>query len=102
MFKQISEFFENIFTKNQCGYRKIHSTQQCLLAMLEKWKRSRDSGKASGALLADLSKDFDCLDHELLIAKLNAYGFGLPALRLTNNYLSHRQQRTRVNNSYSK
>ena len=69
--------------------------------MLEKWKRSVDSGKAFGALLTDLSKAFDCLDHELLIAKLNAYGFSLSALRLSHDYLSHRKQRTRVNNSYS-
>ena len=69
--------------------------------MLEKWKRSVDNGKAFGALLTDLSKAFDCLDHELLIAKLNAYGFSLPALRLIHDYLSHRKQRTRVNNSYS-
>ena len=101
MFKQVSEFFENIFSKNQCGFRKGHNTQKCLLAMLEKWKRSVDSGKAFGALLTDLSKAFDCLDHELLIAKLNAYGFSLPALRLIHDYLSHRKQRTRVNNSYS-
>ena len=101
MFKQISEFFENIFSKNQCGFRKGHSTQQCLLAMLEKWKRSVDSGKAFGALLTDLSKAFDCLNHELLIAKLNAYGFSLPALRLILDNLSHRKQRTRVNDSYS-
>ena len=101
MFKQISEFFEIIFSKNQCGFRKGHSTQQCLLAMLEKWKRSVDSGKAFGALLTDLSKAFDCLDHELLIAKLNAYGFSLPALRLIHDYLSHRKQKTRVNDSYS-
>ena len=62
MFK-ISEFFENIFSKNQCGFRKGHSTQQCLLAMLEKWKRSIDSGKAFGGLLTDLSNAFDCVDH---------------------------------------
>ena len=91
MLKEISEFFENIFSKNQCGFRKGHSTQQCLLAMLEKWKRSVDKGKA-----------FDCLNHELLVAKLNAYGFSLPALRLIHDYLSHRKQRTRVNSSYSK
>ena len=57
---------------------------------------------ASGALLTGLSKAFDCLDHKLLIAKLNAYGFSLPDLRLIHDYLSHRKQRTRVNNSYSK
>ena len=69
--------------------------------MLEKWKRSADIGKAFGALLTDLSKAFDCLEHELLIAKLDANGFSLPALRLIHDYLSHRKQRTRVNNSYS-
>ena len=79
MFKQISKCFENIFSKNQCGFRKGHSTQQCLLAILEKWKRSIDSGKDFGVLLPDLSKAFDYFDHELLIAKLNAYGFSLPA-----------------------
>ena len=49
--------------------------------MLEKLKKSIDNGKAFDALLTDLSKAFDCLDHELLIAKLNAYGFSLPALK---------------------
>ena len=101
MFKQISEFFENIFSKNQCGFRKVNSTQQCRLVMLEKWERSVDSGKVFGALLTDVSKAFDCLDHELLTVHLNAYRFSLPALRLIHDYLSHRKQRTKVNNSYS-
>ena len=73
MFEQMPQFFENIFSKYQCGLRKGFSTQQCLLAMLEKWKRSVDNSKMFGALLTDLSKAFDCLDHELLIVKLNAY-----------------------------
>ena len=60
--------------------------------MLEKWKRSVDSGKVFGILLTDLSKTFDCLDHELLVAKLNAYGFSLPALRLIHDYLSQRNR----------
>ena len=54
-----------------------------------------------GALLADLSKAFGCLNHDFLIAKLNAYGFSLPALRLIHDYLLNRKQRTRISNSYS-
>ena len=101
MFIQMSAFFEDIFNKQQRGFRKGNNTQQCLLKMLEKWKRSVDEGKVFGALLTDLSKAFDCLDHELFIAKINAYGFSLPALRLINDYLSKRRQRTRIGNSFS-
>ena len=50
--------------------------------MLEEWKKSLDSGGAFGALLTDLSKAFDCLNHELLIAKLNAYGVTKNSLQL--------------------
>ena len=53
-----------------------------LLNLLEKWKNSVDKDKCFGALLTDLSKAFDCLNHELLTAKLNAYGFTLSTLRL--------------------
>ena len=101
MFKQMSSFFDDIFSKYQYGFRKGFSTQQYLLALLEKWKRSTDRGKVFGALLTDLSKAFDCLNHDLLIPKLNAYGFSMPALRLIHDYLLNRKQRTRTNNSYS-
>ena len=101
MFKQMSQFFQNIFSKYQCGFRKGFSIQHCLLAMLEKWKSSIDNGTMFGALLTDLSKAFDYLDHELLIAKLNAYGFSLTALKLVHSYLSNRKQLTKINSSYS-
>ena len=70
--------------------------------MLETWKRYVDTAKVFGALLTDLRKAFDCCDHELFTAKLNAYGFSLPALRLINNYLSNRKHRTQAENTYSK
>ena len=69
--------------------------------MLEKWKRSVDNSKMLGALLTDLSKAFDCLGHELLIAKLNVYGFSLTALKLVNNCLSNRKQWIKTNSLYS-
>ena len=64
-------------------------------------KKSVDNGGAFGALLTDLSKAFDCLSHELLIAKLHAYGFDKRSLVLIYNYLSNRKQRVKVNDSYS-
>ena len=64
---------------------------------LEKWKRFIDGGKVFGT---DLSKGFDCLNHDFLIAKLNSYGFSLPDLRLIHDYLLNRKQRTRISNSW--
>ena len=101
LFEQISVYFDKFLSDQQCGFRKGYSTQHCLLNLLEKWKNSVDKGKVFGALLTDLSKAFDCLDHELLTAKLNAYGFTLPALRLIHDYLSNRKQRTKIDDNYS-
>ena len=67
MFKQIENFIENFYSKFQCGFRKGCSTQQCLIALIEKWKSATDKGKAFGTLPTDLSKAFDCFPHELLI-----------------------------------
>ena len=101
MFQQISKFMEPLLSKYQCGFRKGYNTQYCLLAMLEKWKSSVDKGSSFGALLTDLSKAFHCLLHELLIAKLHAYGFSLNALRLVHSYLTNRKLRTKINTKYS-
>ena len=101
MFKQISEYFEHILSKFKCGFRKRFSAQHSLLAMLEKWKSAVDNKRNFGTLLTDLSKAFDCLPHDLLLAKLNAYGFSLPALRLVQSYLSNRKQRTKIKSEFS-
>ena len=55
------------------SFRKNHSTQHCLMAMLEMWKNALDKGYVS-AIFMDLSKALDTLNHNLLIAKLGAYG----------------------------
>ena len=101
MFKQMSEYFESFLLKHQCGFRKGFSAQYSLLSMSGKWKSATDNRKTFGALLTDLSKAFDCLSHDLLIAKLNAYGFSTVALRLVQNYLSNRKQRTKINSDFS-
>ena len=93
-------FLKTFLTNSNAESVKV-MVQQSLLKMLEKRKRSVDGGKVFGTLLTDLFKAFDCLDHELLIAKLNFYGFSLPALRVINDYLSNRRQHTRTGNSFS-
>ena len=66
MFVQISAFFDNVFSKYQCGFAKDYSTQHCNLKTLERWIESVGKEKVFGALLTDLSRAFDCLDHKLL------------------------------------
>lgn len=101
LYKQIEAFFQPIFNKQQCGFRRGFSTQQCLIAMIEKCKKSLDNKGSYAALLTDLSKAFDCINHDLLIAKLHAYGFDKDALRLIHSYLTGRKQRVKINNSFS-
>ena len=101
MHRQISEYFETIFSKFQCGYRKGYGTQDCLLAMVVNCKNALDQGKEYGALLTDLSKAFDCLPHGLIVAKLHAYGFSIESLKLINSYLTERKQRVKINGQFS-
>ena len=101
MFDEISLYIDKYLSPFLCGFRKGYSTQNCLAFMLDKWNKAIDNGKFAGALLMDLSKAFDCLNHELLIAKLEGYGFDNSSLSYIYSYLSNRKQRTKVNNSFS-
>ena len=65
------------------------------------WGFGWDRNGTCAALLTDLSKAFDWLPHDLLIAKLHAYGCDLPSLKLLNCYLRNRCQRVKINNFYS-
>ena len=101
MHNQIYPYFQTIFSKFQCGFRKGFNAQHCLLAMVEKWRKTLDGGGETGAVLTDLSKAFDCIDHNLLIAKLNAYGFEKQSINFIYSYLSKRKQRAKVDSVVS-
>ena len=71
-----------------------------MLAIIKTGKKNVDNGGVSGALLTDLSKAFDCIPHDLIIAKLEAYSFHIDALKVIHGYLSNRKQRVKVNDVY--
>ena len=62
---------------------------------------AHDKKDVCGAILTDLSKTFDCISHNLLIAKLHAYGFDRNALKVIHDYLSGRSQNTKVTSSFN-
>ena len=99
--RQLSNYFCNIFSKFQCGFRKGFNAQCCLLLMIDKWKKAIDNNKVFGALLTGLSKAFDCICRDLLAAKLHAYGLSLPALKMIQDYPVNRKQRAKIGSSYS-
>ena len=81
LYDQMYKYFNHILSKWQCGFRKGFSTLHCRLVMTEKWRKCLDIGGTSGAILTDLSKAFDCILYDLL---------------------SNRQQRTKINNGFSR
>ena len=88
LYDQMYSYFDKFFVKYQCGFRKGYIAQHCLLVMIEKMKEARDKYKVCAAVLSDLSKAFDCLKHDLLIAKLHGFGFDYKSLRVMYAYLN--------------
>ena len=88
MYDQLRDYFDKLLSKYQCGFRKGFSTKYCLLAMIEKLRKSPDSGEASAVLLTYLSKAFDCLLHVIYY-------------NLLFSYLKNRKQRARLISTYS-
>ena len=70
--------------------------------MLEEWREKLDKNFIVGAVLMDLSKAFDCILHDLIIAKLAAYGIERETLTLIFSYLKYRKQCVKINNIHDK
>ena len=101
MYTQIEIFIEEKLSKLLTGFRKNYSTQLCLINMLEEWKSTLDKGGFVCAMFMDLSKAFDTMNHDLLIAKLGAYGFQKDGPSFMKSYLTKRRLRLRVNSNFS-
>ena len=90
---------ENYFSP--MTYKKNYRTQHVITRLVEVCRERLDENFVVGAVLTDLSKAFDWIAYDLLIAKLAAYGFSHTALRYIYSYLSNRKQCVRINNTYS-
>ena len=101
IFKQMADYGESIFSPYMSGFRKRYGYQHVLMRMTENWQKSLDHKKVISALSMDLSKAFHSLQHDILIAKLHAYGLEMEALKLIYSYLINRAQTVKVKGEYS-
>ena len=74
LYDQLSEYLEKYLNTLLCGFRKAHSTQHALFKLLQASQEELDKSGFGGTILMDLSKAYDCLPHDLLVAKFEAYG----------------------------
>ena len=101
MCKQIQPFTYNFLSSLLCAFRNGHSTQHALFHLIETCRKTLDEKVVVGMVLMDLSKAYDCLLHDLLLAKLAAYGFGPNSLALISNYLLQRKKHVKVGSTFS-
>ena len=99
--KQIETFMNPMFNSHLGAYRKGHGCSQTLTLAVDEWKKALDRNQAVGMILMDLSKAFDAIPHNLLIAKMYAYGFSENACKFLLNYLTQRKQRVKIKDKRS-
>ena len=91
----------NLLSKDQSGFRTGHSTSTTLLDVQDFILKNMDSGRATGAIFLDLNKAFDCVNHSLLIDKLDQCGVKNNELNWFKLYLGCRTQAVNINSTLS-
>ena len=86
---------EDKLTKCFAGFRKLHGTRNW--PFLENGKKGINNEAYVSVLFKDISNAFDTINHDLMLAKLKAYGFSMKALNLMHNYLKNRKQKVEIN-----
>ena len=92
---------ESKFSKYLAEFRQSHNTQHALLRMIKSWRALQNKVQKVGAIIMDLSKAFDTLNHKLLFKKLQAYGFDKKSLSFIESYFN-RKQKPKTGDSFSK
>ena len=99
--KYLIDYMGYFLNQLLCGFRKTHSTQRALFRLIQSWQKELDGSGFVGTILMDLSKAYDCLPHDLMVAKLEANGLAKESLPLISDYLSYHKQRTKIGSAYS-
>ena len=85
---------------NMSGFLRGHSCCSALLKMVDDWRLALDSKKITGSIAIDLSKAFESICHNLLLAKLQAYDLNDNAIAFLQSYLTDRQQRVKFHGKF--
>ena len=103
MYNRIELFLNefNLIYENQFGFRKKHSTEHALSAIIEQIRTNLDNKTFSAAVFIDLEKAFDTVNHCILLKKLDHYGINNIANRWLGSYLSNRMQNVSLNGASS-
>ena len=97
----LSFYAETLLSTFISAYKKSPGSNHVLLRLIENWKKSRDNKNFVGTVLIDLSKAFDCIPHDLLNAKLHAYGLSEDAVTFAHSYLKRRKLGVKINDTES-
>ena len=101
LLENLVNYVDKFLSKFIPAYRESYSSNHALIRLIKNWKKSLDQKIFVGAVLMDLSKAFDSIPHDLLIAKMHAYGFSIDAVTFFYLYLKRRTQNVRINNNDS-
>ena len=91
IYDQLNKYLDQYLHSLPGDIRKAHSTLHALFRLLQEWQNELDKTSFVATILMDLFKACNCLPHDLLIAKYEAYGISKSGLNLLLNYLSNRK-----------
>ena len=103
IYKRLMKFIDknNILYKYQFGFRRTHSTTLALIDVIDNIRKNLHQGKKVAGVYIDFSKAFDCVNHHILLQKLQHYGINGKMLQLIESYLTGRKQFTVANGTVS-
>lgn len=103
MYNQMCNFLDNnaIICNDQFGFRKNRSTTHAIDSLVKKVLQVFEDKESAQVTFCDLSKAFDCVNHKLLLYKLEILGFQNSGLSILRSFLEHRKQIVCINEDRS-